>query len=68
MALNLNNCHPNRLGRHRVITDINSVHPVGVFAQITSVFAYRSDSRKGLDLTIGTLNSPDTKYSNGSIR
>jgi Lon-like ATP-dependent protease len=35
-----------------VITDINSVHPVGVFAQITSVFAANSgtgdDKEEGL--------------------
>ena len=29
-----------------VITDINSVHPVGVFAQITSVFAAASGPGK----------------------
>jgi len=29
-----------------VITDINSVHPVGVFAQITSVFAANSGAIK----------------------
>lgn len=30
-----------------IITDINSVHPVGVFAQITSVFAASSSGKEG---------------------
>lgn len=32
-----------------IISDINSVHPVGVFAQITSVFAANSGSGKDDD-------------------